>query len=198
LGIPERLLLSLGLSVAITALIGLILNWTPSGLRGTTLGIALVLVIAVECIVIVSVRRMQWANVVRLPGRLNFSARQWMLMGLAALVTMMAVHVARSPAPQPGLDGYTMLWVQPTKAADTIRLGVNSEEFETTKYQLKFEINGTLRDGETLELNPGEKWEGVFRLPTDYMAGYPLTIFLYRLDQPNEAYRHVIWWPESE
>src|SRR5919205_467104 len=40
LGIPERLMLSVGLSVALTALVGLLLNWTRLGLWTMSLGTA--------------------------------------------------------------------------------------------------------------------------------------------------------------
>src|SRR5215211_7765462 len=56
-GIPERLLLSLGLSVALTALIGLILNWTPWGLQPTILADALLVVFVLELVVILVVHR---------------------------------------------------------------------------------------------------------------------------------------------
>lgn len=197
LGTPERILLSIGLSIAITALIGLLLNWTPWGLQPAALWPALLLGLALEVAVIVFIRRLKLVDVARLPVDINFTARQWVLMGLAVLVTLMAFRVASTPAPEQGLDGYTVLWVQPTEMPDTIQLGVNSEEFEPTKFQLKFEINGITREGRTLELNPGESWEGTFRLPVDYMAGSPLTVSLYRLDNPTEVYRHVVWWPPS-
>ena len=197
LGTPERILLSVGLSIAITALLGLLLHWTPWGLRTTSLWTALLLALALEVAVIVSNGRLKRAAVARLPVGVNFTARQWVLMGLAALVTFMAIRVASAPTPQQGLDGYTVLWVQPTEMPDTIHLGVNSEEFKPTKFQLKFEINGVMREGQTLELDPGETWEGMFRLPVDYMADSPLTVSLYRLDDPTEVYRHVVWWPSS-
>jgi hypothetical protein len=197
LGTPERILLSVGLSIAITALIGLLLNWTPWGLQPAILWTALLLGLTLEAMVIVFIRRLKLADVVRLPVDVNFTARQWVLMGLAALVTLMAARVASAPTPEQGLDGYTVLWVQPTEMPDTIQIGVNSEEFEPTKFQLKFEINGITREGETLELDPGETWQGMFRLPIDYLAGSPLTVSLYRLDEPTEVYRHVVWWPPS-
>jgi hypothetical protein len=197
LGTPERILLSVALSVAITALIGLLLNWTPWGLQPTTLWTALLLGLALEVAVIVFTRRRKRVEAARLRVDVNFTARQWVLMGLAALVTLTAIRVASTPAPEQGLDGYTVLWVQPTEMPDTIRLGVDSEEFKPTKFQLKFEINGVVREGQTLELNPGESWEGMFRLPNDLMAGSPLTVSLYRLDNPTEVYRHVVWWPPA-
>ena len=95
LGTPERILLSVGLSIAITALLGLLLHWTPWGLRTTSLWTALLLGLALEVAVIVSNGRLKRVSVARLPVGLSFTARQWVLMGLAALVTLMAVRVER-------------------------------------------------------------------------------------------------------
>jgi hypothetical protein len=196
LKMPERLLLGVGLSVALTALIGLLLNWTPWGLQVTSLWAALLLGLTVEVAVIVFVRRPRWTEMVSRPSNLNFTGRQWALMNLAALVTIIAIQVARTPSSQHGFEGYTMLWIQPGNVPDTLRLGVSSEEFAMTKYQIRFELNGTVREGPILELSPGGAWESVVRLPIDQLVGNPLTVFLYRLDHPTEVYRHAVWWPE--
>lgn len=198
LGFPERLLLSLALSVALTVLIGLGLNWSPWGLTAATLWTALLLVLAVEAAVIVFARRLRWRDVIRLPANPNFTARQWVLVSLAVLVTITAFFVALAPVDQQGFEGYTTLWIQPTGVPDTLQLGVNSEEFQSTKYQIRFELNGTVREGPTLELEPGETWEGMLQIPGEELVGNPLTVLLYRLDHPNEVYRHAVWWPETE
>lgn len=196
LGVPEQLLLSVGLSVAITALSGLILNWTPWGLRTTTLWIALLVVLAVEMVVVGYLYGLHWTKAISLPSQVNFTPRQWILVSLAALVTLTAVYVDRAPVPQEGFEGYTTLWIQPSDSSDTFELGVRSNEFETTKYQIRVELDGNLSDGPTLELKPGETWEGVLSISSGELKDQPLKIFLYRLDQPNEVYRHAVWWPE--
>ncbi len=198
LGIPERLLLSVGLSVALIALVGLLLNWTPWGLQATTLGAALFLGLAAEVVVIILVRNPKWRDLISLPRNLNFTARQWALLSLAALVTITAIQVARSPTRQHGFEGYTTLWIQPSEGPAVIYVGVNSEEFTTTKYQIKFKINGVVREGPTMELKPGESWDGILRLPSDQLTEKPITVYLYRLDHPAEVYRRALWWPEAK
>lgn len=197
LGIPERLLLSVGLSVAFTALSGLILNWTPWGLQTKSLWIFLLLSLAVEIAAIYFFRRPSWKNGITLPADINFNMRQWVLMVLAAVVTIMAIRIARTPAPQQGLEGYTLLSIEAGDAPDTIRVGVESEEFQTTSYQIRYEFNGILRKGSTLQLKPGETWEITLRVPTDELAGTPFTVLLYRLNYPDDVYRRVVWWPGS-
>jgi uncharacterized membrane protein len=196
LGIAERLLLSIGLSVSLWALIAVLLNWTPWGLQRLTLWTAiLVLVVPAAAVILIS-RRRHWVGAITLPAGPLFTTRQWFLMSLAALVTVVAIYVARAPVQQQGFEGYTTFWIQPSRTPDLLSVGVNNDEFETTKYQIRFELNGTLRDGPILELQPGETWEGALQLPADLPANKPVIIYLYRLDRPDEAYRHAVWWPE--
>lgn len=196
LGLPERLVLSVGLSVSLTALIALILNWTPWGITTTSLWRAFLIVLAVEVVLIVIFRRQSFAGTFSQPINLGFTPRQWIILSLAVLVTFTAFYIARTPVPQQGFEGYTTLWIQPADQPDMIRLGVISDEFKTTEYQIRFEFNGGVQEGPTFELEPGETWESDLRLPVDQSAGKELRVLLYRLDRPNEIYRHAVWWLE--
>lgn len=196
LGLPERLVLSVALSVSLTALIALILNWTPWGLTTTSLSLAFLLVLALEVAVIVLARRQHLADTLNVSSKLSFTPRQWIILGLAALVTFTAFYIARTPVPQQGFEGYTTLWLEPADRADMLRVGVISDEFQTTEYQVRFELNGGMQEGPTFALEPGETWEGQLSLPTDQTTGKELRILLYRLDRPNEIYRHAVWWLE--
>lgn len=195
LGIPERVLLSLGLSVTLVALIALLLNWTPWGLTSFSLGIVFLALLVLEVVVIVLIRRRD-NDLIGRPHRPTVSPRQWILLSLAVLVTFTAFYIARTPVAPPGFEGYTTLWIQPSDQPDMIRLGVNSNEFETTEYQIRFELDGAVYAGPVLELEPGENWEGTLRIPEEPAVDKPLKILLYRLDQPTEVYRHAVWWPE--
>ncbi len=202
IGIPQRLLLSLGLSVAFTALTGLALNLTPGGLQASNLWIVLLASLAVEIIAIFFARRSWWLDTnttSTLPTRFNFNARQWTLMAIAALLTIMAIRVARTPTPQQGLEGYTMLWINPeANTATTVRVGVQSEEFQPTSFHIKYEFNGAVREGSTFKLNPGETWERNVPIPAGVSVGNSLTVLLYRLDSPDEVYRRLVWWPSNK
>lgn len=195
IGMADRLLLSVGLSVAFTALSGLLLNLTPWGLQASSLWIVLLLSIAVEIVVIFFARRTWWTNAGTFPAGLNFNTRQWVLMALAALLTVMAVRVARTPTPQQGLDGYTMLWIQSADTPNAVHVSVKSDEFDTTRYQVKYQFNGTVREGSTFKLQPGETWERIVPIPAGVSAGNSFSVLLYRLDSPDQVYRRVIWWP---
>lgn len=192
LGVAERLLLSLGLSVALTALSGLLLYQVG------TMWAAILLISAIFIAAIYFLRHRSSGDMIPLPVGVNLNVRQWALMAVAALMTIAAVRIASTPAPQQGLEGYTLLWVQPGDSPATIRVGVESEEFETTSFQIKYEFNDSVRGGPTIRLEPGETWERVVSVPIDTLQGTSFTVLLYRLDNPAEVYRHVIWWPESQ
>jgi hypothetical protein len=197
LGISERLALSVGLSIAFSALSGLVLNLTPWGLQASTLWVALLLSFGVEVAVLYFTRRSGWRSAISFPRNINFNTRQWIFMGLAALITIMAFQVARMPTSQKGLEGYTLLSAQAGSTTDTLRLDVRSEEFEQTKYQIKYQYNGSIHQGPTLELSPGQTWEQEVPIPVKDLAGKAFTVLLYRLDNPKDLYRHVDWWPAA-
>jgi uncharacterized membrane protein len=198
IGIPERLLLSVGVSVAFTALSGFLLNLTPWGLQAGSMWFILLITVAVELAVMFFARRSWRTDAVTFPAGFNFNTRQWVLMALAALLTVMAIRVARTPTPQPGLAGYTMLWIQDAGAPNAVHVSVKSDEFDTTRYQIKYQFNGTVREGSTFKLQPGETWERIVPLPAGVSAGNSFSVLLYRLDSPDQVYRRVIWWPNSQ
>ena len=197
LDLPARLLLSIGLSLATTAFTGLILHLSPWGIQLKNPLIFLLLggtgLIGLYFLVrdILSLER---ATILT---RIGFNTRQVLVLVLAATITIIAVNVARTPTSPKNLTGYTLLWVQPGSSSEGLKLGVQSEEFKTTKYQLRFEMNGTLREGPTFELKPGQTWEYVLQLDGDRLTGKPITLLLYRLDRPDEVYRRVVWWYEN-
>jgi hypothetical protein len=116
---------------------------------------------------------------------------------LAALITATAVTVAHTPTSPKNLVGYTLFWVQAGNAPDKLELGVRSEEFRTTKFQVRFEIKDSTYDGPIFELAPGQTWKCSLKLNGEDLTGRPVTVLLYRLDQPNQVYRRVVWWYEN-
>lgn len=196
LGTFERLLFSLGLSALITVLSGLILHLTPWGIRTSTLSVALLGWLLAEAAVIARRENLQVARSIAMSVRL-FNSFEWLLLGWATLIVMAAIYVAREPAPPQGLEGYTLLWLQPADSPEEVHIGVRSEEFTPTNYQLRLQVGDALQEGPRIQLQPGESWESSFRAPPDLLDGGSVTVFLYRLDQPAEVYRKVVWWPNA-
>lgn len=197
LDLPARLLLSVGMSLAMVAFSGLILHLTPWGISLRNPMVILLIGGPATFGIYSLVRDALQVNSTAFRARIGFNSRQFLLFTLAALIAATAVTVARTPSSSENLTGYTLLWAQAGNVPDMLEVGVRSEEFETTEYQLHFEINQVLREGPTFELKPGETWEYSLRLNKESLAGQPITILLYRLDNSSEAYRRVVWWYEN-
>jgi hypothetical protein len=195
LGIPERLLFSLGLSVSVTALAGLALNLTPWGMQTSTWAIAVAgIVVSASAI---AWRRRRDAAITSAPVDLKFKPRfrDGLLLGLAVLVTGAAIGLTRLPVAPNDVAGYTTLWMIPaaTGSSTDFRLGLTSAEFTETRYRLQVSAGDrVVQDWPELSLKPGEAWETTIGLQNDQVVSGPITAELYRLDNPTTVYRHVL------
>lgn len=195
LGLAERLLFSIGVSLAVTALGGLVLNWTPWGLQAG-LWVLWLFSLTLGASAIAMVRRRRGAEVATEARGVGLNLRQGLLLGLAALVVVAAIGVARVPAPQQGLQGYSMLWIWPRSLTDqrTVRLGVSCMEFKPTTYRLQLEVNGRIvEEWPSIALDPGQTWEDRVELSTEQIETGQVEASLYRQDAPAQVYRHVVW-----
>jgi Protein of unknown function (DUF1616) len=196
LGWARRILFSLGLSLAVIALGGLLLNLTPFGLQGLTWlafigGVTLGAAASVLWKGRGHLSHLTFQPTV-LMGRV--SAREAALFGVASLVILLAVGVARMPAPEQGLQGYSTLYLVPANDGqpNDVALGVRSDEFAPTLYNLQLKLNGrVVQTWDGLALQPGESWDTVLKLPSGQAGTGRVEASLYRLDAPNVAYRSV-------
>ncbi len=195
LGIPERLLYSLGLSVSVTALAGLALNLTPWGLQTSTWAITLAAIVVTASVI--AGRRRQAAAITVAPVDLKFKPR-WrdsLLLTLAVLVMGAAIGLTRLPVAPKDVAGYTTLWMIPaaTGTSTDFRLGITSAEFTETRYRLQISISDrVVQDWPELSLKPGEAWETTIELPADQVGAGSIGAELYRLDNPTLIYRQVV------
>lgn len=199
----ERLVLSLGLSLALAALGGFVLNWTPWGL-GAQPWAAFLALTTLAAGAVAWVRRppsnrqpvpLGAVTTSRRPGRRT--ALPALLMVLAALAAGAAWWTARSGAAQQASAGFTQLWTLPATegGALTVRLGVRSREPVPLSYRVRLEVEGELvQEWPAVVLEPGEQWEATATLSPSQGAAGPVKAVLYRADAPATAYRHVLWW----
>lgn len=200
-GVVERIIFSLGLSLVIVVLGGLVLNWTPAGLRtGSWVGFLSIITIGASLAALMR-RRGQSRSTARWSGigEFGFTFRQGLLLGLAALVVCTAVAVSIRGAQQQPRPGFTQLWILPVSGANaknTIHLGVKSMESTAMDYRLDVNIDGkVVKEWPSIALNPNEKWEVTFVLPTTSSTGIKkVEADLYRLDTTRTIYRHVVLW----
>jgi hypothetical protein len=188
LGTIERLLFSLGASLAVAALVGLLLHWTALGLRPAAWAVALGNITLVAALIALARRWRQPAADTRQRGA-GVTLAQGGQLGLAMLF-------ARSGAIQQRATGFTQLWVLPNSAAqiDSVRLGVNNREPGAIGYRLLVTASGTIIGSwPRITLGPDEQWEVTVALPTAQPPAATIEAVLYRLDAPETAYRRVLF-----
>jgi uncharacterized membrane protein len=186
----EQLLLSLGLSLGVAALGGLVLNLTPWGIQGRSWAVLLCLITVEACLVAVIRRR-------RVPADSGESLRwrltpvQGGLFAAAALLVAGSVWVARTPAPQQANQTYSVLWAVPVSDAQPklIRLGVDNGESETTAYIVRVVAGAQQLEEFPIQLAPAEIWETELEL-TGLTDG-TLEVQLYKASAPDVVYRQV-------
>jgi uncharacterized membrane protein len=201
LGGPERAVFSLGLSLVIVILGGLVLNWAPFGLQAASWTVFLSGITLGACAVALVRRRGQsisasgwsWA------GNIGFTFRQRLLLGLAALIVCGAVAVSIIGAEQQPHPGFTQLWILPAggaNAKNTISLGVSNMESRAMEYRLAVNVDGkVVKEWPSIDLNPNEKWDAVLMLPQlGHASAAKVEADLYRADAPTTIYRHVVLW----
>ncbi|MFN8473398.1 MAG: DUF1616 domain-containing protein [Anaerolineae bacterium] len=198
--VARRILFSLGLSIAITAFIGFLLNLLPSGIDPTAYAVVLS-VIALGGSGIAMLRRSQYLDVGRpRTQRMSLPVGPIIIFGLAAAIVTMAMHDARAGAFTFSGQPFTQLWALPTPETQPpeLRLGVYSDEDIPLTYDLKVVSKATvLQEWPSIALKPGETFEVMVPIPPDQPHDTPIEAVLYREDQPQAAYRQVVWWPAA-
>jgi uncharacterized membrane protein len=194
LNAPERLVLSLGLSLAIDVLSGLFLNVLPGGLQASSWAVLLGLLTVVFSLLAAYLRRGVPASGTQ-PLRFRLSIYQGILFGLAILLAILSfvyidIGVIQQPHP-----GFTQLWmlpeVQAGKSCD-VRLGVRSFESTSVTYRITMTMNGVPAiTWPSVVLAPREEWDRLVPIPPTAAEQVYIEGRLYRLDKPAAVYREV-------
>jgi hypothetical protein len=134
-------LLGLALGLATLVIGSLLLDAAPWGLRTGSWAGLLVAVTLGGCFVAARRRRSRPAGL-SLPIRIR-PVDGALLVGAAA-VAAAAVAIAWMPLPAKDVAGYTRLWVLPLDepAVAGVRVGIGSEEQDTTTYELELRLGG--------------------------------------------------------
>jgi uncharacterized membrane protein len=208
LGVPERLTLTLGLSLAIVAISGLLLNVTPWGLQPASWAVALggTTLVAGAAAFARARRETHQARGARLKtalqsARAQLGARQVALLVLAVVTAVGALALARDGAVRHPSPGFTQLWMLPdeTGARDTIRLGVRNAESTVATYQLRVQTGtGVLQEWPSIDLQPGEVWQASLTVPDERTGGQAIEALLARADDPTSVYRRATLWRDGQ
>lgn len=190
LGIPARLLMSIALSITAVTFGSVLMHWL--GFRVGLVAVLLMVLIseflALVVLVAVLLRRKRISVNYRrhLP---RVSIRAGLLFALAGIVFAGAVTLSRTPLPVRGVEGNTALWLRPGRTSGLVRVGVSSGEFHRHQYRLFVGgEHGGWSVGKTIELSPGDTWEGTLRVPGRW-RGAAVVARLSDAASPHDATR---------
>lgn len=170
--VVERMVLSVGLSLAVAALSALALNWTPWGV-GRRQSTAFLSLLALAAIVAAHVRDRQQAltTLTELPGRLTLelyglSWRRLAMMGLALLLVITALLLSARSATLAS-PGFTETWMVP-QGSGLVQVGVRNRTLEPQRYRLRVTVDGRpVLSRDRLRLGPGQQWSAAVRTGSD-------------------------------
>ncbi|GAC1622601.1 MAG: hypothetical protein NVS4B7_14060 [Ktedonobacteraceae bacterium] len=190
----HRLVLSLGLSLALAILGGLLLNMLPIGLQAQSWALFLGLVTIVFSLVATYFRRsVQLTGTRRLRFRGSISAS--VFLGLATTVAILSVLFSIIGVEQQPHPGFTQFWMLPTVRASTncaVQFGVRSYEGTPVTYRVTMTMNGQLlHRWSPVVLKPEQTWNQIVPVTPGTAHSIYLEARLYRLDQPQSVYRNV-------
>lgn len=194
LGIPERIAYATALSMAITALGGLLLNLTHWGLQPLS-WVALLTALSLFFGVIgfIRLQRVQ-IDIDADMAALSLKFHEGLFLLAAGAIVLLAVLFARFGAEQVPLESYTEFWMLPHSTEDerVLKLGIRNREREAVAYLLQFRTrNNIIEEWDTITLANGETWEANVTIPERYLISPYFSADLYRLDNPATIYRQL-------
>lgn len=187
----ERVVYSIGLSIALAIISGVALNTTVWGLQENVWALLLVSLTIGSSLIAWLRRSGQLVAQSLLQTRLRWD--QLLLFGLAIEVIITAALLTQLPVPAHGGEGYTMLWIQPDENPNShlVQVGFKSMELTGTNYVLDIQVNGAVvQEWHNIELKPGQTWQDNAQLPVQE-GGHIVEAVLYRADSPSQVYRRV-------
>jgi len=200
-GFVERLTLTMGLSLAISALAGFLLNWMPWGIQGRSWAVLLgSITIIIGGVALVrrshNLESSDWIiRGLAIQTYIGLTIRQGAMISLALLIIAGATIVNRAGALQLQREArFTQLWMVRDNDAEkhVVHLGIRNLEGEQTKYRLQLVAQGrVVQEWPSIEIQPGESWKILQDLPADLKRG-GIRAELYRPQDWREPYRWVI------
>ena len=186
-GRAERLALSVGLSMAVAALIGLALNLTPWGLRSSSWAVVLTMVTVAACAV-AAWRRQGYP--VATSRRVSVPPLQTVLLLSAAAIVVVAGTVAWWGAEHERFRPYTQFWIVPAGTSG-FDLGIRNFESGSRSYIVRVRTApGSVHQLPVVRLPRGARW-GAHGAVSPRLAEVTVLANLYLASRPAHVYRHV-------
>jgi uncharacterized membrane protein len=212
----ERVALSFGLSIAVVPLIGLILNYTPFGIRLVPIAVSLSIFTASLTIAAYFRRKglgegdrftvhLDLRNRIRFEGETGIDKVLSILLVISIVAALLALVFVIS-TPKQG-ERFTEFYIlgEGGKAADyptdlilgdvaVVRVGVVNHEFESANYTLKVALENSTLISDSLTLHHNGTWmEDVSFVPGKKGTALKLEFLLYKNDG-LEPYRDLHLW----
>jgi uncharacterized membrane protein len=194
----RRLLLSLGLSIALDILSGLIINIFPIGLTRLSWAFYLSSLVIVLSLVALCLRGKNslnglWLSQIRLDVRKHLVGELFICAALG--IVIFSFIFSDYSALDQHRKGFTQLWmVQAEKPGQScsVLVGVDSFEFKQMNYHLIMTINNAQSMLLPLVvLSPQKTWKIVVPINPPVNSSVIVEARLYRADEPAHAYRDV-------
>ncbi len=201
LRLPERLVTSLGFSIAAVILGALLLNRIPSGLstRSWTGYLGGVTLVAGA----VAYRRMHpdegaGAGSPLRPS-LGLTLGHTLLFGLAAVIIAGAFAVSITGARRQTFQKYTQLWILPVRtgaSSSTVTIGTSNGEGRSISYRLSVSVaDKVVRNWPVIYVKSGGTWQITVSVPMQGKSqDVPISAILRSNGTIRKVYRHAFIW----
>jgi uncharacterized membrane protein len=192
LGSIERALIGIVLSMAITAIGGLALNWSPFGLRPDSWVVFLGGFTLVTCLVEYFKQNRQ-INIVLTPRNVSIKSHQIFIILLSIAMTVGAIAYTIIGEAQQPVPLFTEFWILPTTGSHhTIRVGICNWEASTKEYSVQVKENGLIvYKSPLIQVDQGKSWESLIDFAQDFQSGMIVEAELVQSETPELVYRHV-------
>ena len=212
----ERLALSFGLSIAVTPLIGLILNYTPFGIRliPLLLSLSLFTVLMISgayfrrnkipkterfCIDI----KRHYSNKINLFKKESTGNKILSAVLIILIISTISIAAYIAATPNDG-DKYTEFYIMGPngKASDypinltigqvgTVNIEIINHEYAKINYKLIVKLNNKTLKDENISLTNNGKYEDTFNFTAPAVSNGKLEFLLYKLPDDTNAYRYL-------
>ncbi|MDQ2715668.1 MAG: DUF1616 domain-containing protein [Chloroflexota bacterium] len=190
----QRLLFSIGLSMAVAIITGFMLNLLPVGLQALSWAVSLSLFTTIFSLLAARLRQKSSMPRTARPWP-RIAMHEYILLGLATTVTIFSLQYAATGVTQQPHPGFTQLWMLPVLQAGSscaINLGIRSFETTPVTYSITITANGTtISRSSPIVLAPQQGWQRVVPVTLHTGGEVYLQAQLYRSDAPETVYRKV-------
>ncbi len=215
----ERAALSFGLSIAVTPLIGLGLNYTPWGIRLDPILISLTIFTIVMCVIAYQRRRSlpeeekYFVNFGEFTEKIRESFRsESQTEKILSIILIISIILAISTTvyiivkPKQG-EKFTEFYIlgpegkasnYPTNLTSGdkghVIIGLVNHEYATTEYELLVKVENRTLKNDTVILKNGEKKEIPFNFTAGSSGHRKMSFLIYKLPDKEKAYRSLHLW----